>query len=93
MPVASRYTDCAIPAHTDEKFWTHEPGRSEMEECADFTKHHSKQIKEITIIEDRGKNYILRLFNFEDGGDMFLRNVDSFSTDYTALYPRRQNST
>jgi hypothetical protein len=28
-------------------------------------------------------------FDPEDGGDMFLRNVDSFSTDYTALHPRR----
>jgi hypothetical protein len=28
-------------------------------------------------------------FNPEDGGDMFLRNVDLLSTDYTALYPRR----
>jgi hypothetical protein len=27
-----------------------------------------------------------------DGGDMFLRNIGSLSTDYTALYPRRQNS-
>jgi hypothetical protein len=25
----------------------------------------------------------------EDGGDMFLRNFGSLSTDYTALYPRR----
>jgi hypothetical protein len=29
-------------------------------------------------------------FNSEDGDDMFLRNVRSFSTDYTALYPRKQ---
>jgi hypothetical protein len=28
-------------------------------------------------------------FDPEDGGDMFLRNVGSLSTDYTALYPRR----
>jgi hypothetical protein len=28
----------------------------------------------------------------EDGGNMFLRNVGSLSTDYTALYPRKQNS-
>jgi hypothetical protein len=26
----------------------------------------------------------------ENGGDMFLRNVGWLSTDYTALYPRRQ---
>jgi hypothetical protein len=29
------------------------------------------------------------LFDTEDGGDMFLRNVGSLSTDFTALYPRR----
>jgi hypothetical protein len=29
------------------------------------------------------------LFDPEDGGDMFLRNVGWNSTDYTALYPRR----
>jgi hypothetical protein len=28
------------------------------------------------------------LFNPEDGGDMFLRNVGWFSTDYIAIYPR-----
>jgi hypothetical protein len=28
-------------------------------------------------------------FDPENGGDMFLRNVDWHSTDYTALYPRR----
>jgi hypothetical protein len=27
------------------------------------------------------------LFDPEDGGDMFRRNVDWLSTDYTALYP------
>jgi hypothetical protein len=30
-------------------------------------------------------------FNPEDGGDMFLRNVEWLSADYTALYPRSQN--
>jgi hypothetical protein len=29
-------------------------------------------------------------FDPEDGGDMILRNVGCLSTDYTALYPRRQ---
>jgi hypothetical protein len=29
---------------------------------------------------------------FNDGGDMFLRNVGRISTDYKALYPRRQKS-
>jgi hypothetical protein len=28
----------------------------------------------------------------EDGGGKFLRNVGSFSTNYTAIYPRKQNS-
>jgi hypothetical protein len=27
----------------------------------------------------------------KDGGDMFFRNVSWLSTDYTVLYPRRQN--
>jgi hypothetical protein len=31
-------------------------------------------------------------FYLENGGDMFLRNVSSLSTDYMALYPRRLNS-
>jgi hypothetical protein len=31
-------------------------------------------------------------FGPEDGGDMLLRNVGSLSTDYTALHPRRENS-
>jgi hypothetical protein len=31
-------------------------------------------------------------FDPEDGGDMFLRNVTYLPTDYTALYPRRVNS-
>jgi hypothetical protein len=30
-------------------------------------------------------------FDPEDGGDMFLRNVNRLSTDYTESYPRRQN--
>jgi hypothetical protein len=30
------------------------------------------------------------LFNPEVGGNMFLRNFGWLSTDYTALYPRRQ---
>jgi hypothetical protein len=28
----------------------------------------------------------------EDRGDMFPRNVDQLSTDYTTLYPRREKS-
>jgi hypothetical protein len=31
-------------------------------------------------------------FDIEAGGDIFLRNIDLFSTDYTALYLRRQIS-
>jgi hypothetical protein len=35
-------------------------------------------------------DFLLGLFFIlEDGGDIFLRNVDWVSTDYTALYPRR----
>jgi hypothetical protein len=32
------------------------------------------------------------LFNPEEVGDMFLRNVSWLSREYTALFPRRQNS-
>jgi hypothetical protein len=32
------------------------------------------------------------LLDPDDGGDIFLRNVTWLSLDYTALYPRRQNS-
>jgi hypothetical protein len=31
-------------------------------------------------------------FDPEDGGDMFLRSVSLLTTDYVALYARRQNS-
>jgi hypothetical protein len=31
-------------------------------------------------------------FDPEDEGDIFLRNVGWLSTNYTELYPRRQNS-
>jgi hypothetical protein len=37
--------------------------------------------------------FLLSLFfHPEDGGDIVLRRVGSLSTDYTALHPRRQNS-
>jgi hypothetical protein len=32
------------------------------------------------------------LFDPEDGGDRFSRNVNWLSTDYTTLYPKIQNS-
>jgi hypothetical protein len=32
------------------------------------------------------------VFHPEDGGDVFLRNVGGHLPDYTALYPRRYNS-
>jgi hypothetical protein len=35
---------------------------------------------------------LLGLFDSEDGGDVFLRNVGSLSTDFTALYPRTLRS-
>jgi hypothetical protein len=35
---------------------------------------------------------LVLFFNPEVGGDMFLRNVGWLSTDYTALYPKRYNS-
>jgi hypothetical protein len=33
--------------------------------------------------------FFLGLFEREDGGHMFLRNIGSVSTEYTALYSRR----
>jgi hypothetical protein len=33
--------------------------------------------------------FLLDLFFGPEDGDMFLRNVGSLSTDYTALYPIR----
>jgi hypothetical protein len=35
---------------------------------------------------------LVLLFDPEDGGNMFLQNVGLLSPDYTALYPRSQNS-
>jgi hypothetical protein len=35
--------------------------------------------------------FLLGLFDTEDGGDTFLRNIGWLSTDYTALYPRKQD--
>jgi hypothetical protein len=35
---------------------------------------------------------LVLVFYPEDGGDMLLRDVGWLSTDYTALYPRTQNS-
>jgi hypothetical protein len=34
-------------------------------------------------------NVLSACFDTKDGGDMFLRNIDSLSTYYTALYPIR----
>jgi hypothetical protein len=31
------------------------------------------------------------IFDYKDGDDIFLRNIGWLSTDYTALYPRRQD--
>jgi hypothetical protein len=35
---------------------------------------------------------LLSLFDSEDGGSMFLRNVDWLSTDFMVLYPRSLQS-
>jgi hypothetical protein len=32
---------------------------------------------------------LLGLFDIENGGDIFFRNIGWLSTAYTALYPRR----
>jgi hypothetical protein len=38
-------------------------------------------------------SFLLGLFfDPEDGGNMFLLNDECLSVDYTALYPRRQNT-
>jgi hypothetical protein len=42
----------------------------------------SKQVASILLLAEI-------FFDPEDGGDMFLRNVGSISTDYTASHPRR----
>jgi hypothetical protein len=47
-------------------------------------------VEEIIQQEPASKQVASRnFFDPEDGGDMFLRNVDCNSTDYTASYPRR----
>jgi hypothetical protein len=35
--------------------------------------------------------FLIDLFFDPEDGDMFLRNVNLLSTEYTALYPRKQN--
>jgi hypothetical protein len=56
------------------------------------------QLARVNVIKNVGFEVLMALhhrfllgllFDLEDGGDMFLRNVGSFSTDYTALYPKR----
>jgi hypothetical protein len=43
--------------------------------------------------QQRLAGFLLGLFfDPEDGGNMFLRNVYLFSTDYTAFNPRTQHS-
>jgi hypothetical protein len=41
------------------------------------------------VSTDVWEEHIVSIFDPEDGGDMFLRNVVWNSTDYTALYPIR----
>jgi hypothetical protein len=36
--------------------------------------------------------FLVLLFNPENEGNMFLQNFGSLSADYTALYPRKYNS-
>jgi hypothetical protein len=40
------------------------------------------------IVHSQRNSYIY----FEDGGGIFLKNIDWLSPDYTALYPRKFNS-
>jgi hypothetical protein len=43
-------------------------------------------------VHPRCKPRGLRIFNPEDGGDVFLRNVVSYKNNTTLSYPRRQHS-
>jgi hypothetical protein len=50
-------------------------------------------IKQSTVCSLFYSGFFLGLFfHTQDGGDIFLRNIDWLSTDYTALYPKRHNS-
>jgi hypothetical protein len=46
---------------------------------------------QISHCKSNAASKISLLFNRENGGDIFLRNVGRHSLNYTALYPRRQN--
>jgi hypothetical protein len=49
-------------------------------------------VKQVLCLLPVSSCYLAWLIDPEDGGDMFFRNVGSLLTDYTALYPRMQNS-
>jgi hypothetical protein len=50
-------------------------------------------VKEALLGTSFYAGFLLGLFfDPEEGGDMFLRNVDSLSTVYRELYPRRHRS-
>jgi hypothetical protein len=67
------------------------------EEHIAFIFRVEKYAKQDTSVKAGGKQshlfqadiLLCLFFNPEDEGDMFLRNVDWLSTDYTALYDRR----
>jgi hypothetical protein len=48
---------------------------------------HSK--RGIALLHD---GIFLGLFDLDDGGDMFLRNINKLLRYYMALYPKRQNT-
>jgi hypothetical protein len=53
---------------------------------------YHRHLQDRRISRARNQREICKLFDPEDGGDTFPRNVCWFSTDYTASYPRRYYS-
>jgi hypothetical protein len=51
-------------------------------------KYKVPSIPPILLFTSFHSGIFLILFGPEDGGDIFLGNMSSFSTNYAALYPR-----
>jgi hypothetical protein len=49
----------------------------------------NKAKQDANINQVSSRDFLLSLFDPEEGSDIFIRNVSLLSTDYTALYPRR----
>jgi hypothetical protein len=54
--------------------------------------HQGRSVIEARNQYEAGSKQLDLFFDSGDGGDIILRNVDRLSTEYTALYPRRKNS-